>query len=580
MHDNHNYMNDNLIEKSEYYTPINIKKLPIPDISFIKKTNNQFDNNKISPLSKVGLSIINSNGTTIDENNNYYSNKKKINENYRIYKPKTNTVQIMSKENILNGYNSYRSIIPKNLNINNSMINSRGLSPNLENNFSINHNNADLNNPSNPGNIVINHSLNRKISLKNKMLAKNNIKKKSNTLEKSVNNSNLFNSCSVLDNSEMKSNFNTDLTASNSISPKINFTNFSKINNSIVLPKTNKSKITLSRNLNLNFLEKAITNENKQLDSYVNFLCDIPDDGAFLISHLKIIEASLDIELVYENYLINNGLIIDINYSKNCNKNTLILMLKRYFNVLKKELTVSNKIENKTNDEFFIFHNINKLYSKLIKLKIIIYGIIMLCYTQMSSDVNLKTQLKRIYSSYFGLFINFFDLFIYQQLSMNYPDIILNLKQDFSTKYSKIYKNYKVNKEARLSDTVFILIKNSDGILLMIKQFSNANFKYSSLKTFHTVLFDILKGFENRSINEVANIFLNCVLFCILNKSLNILKNEENSDINNNNNYYVLPYLPPIDNYYQYTLVLDLDETLIHYFYVSIIIIYLNSDTT
>ena len=28
------------------------------------------------------------------------------------------------------------------------------------------------------------------------------------------------------------------------------------------------------------------------------------------------------------------------------------------------------------------------------------------------------------------------------------------------------------------------------------------------------------------------------------------------------------PYLPEIDVKYQYTLVLDLDETLVHYFYV------------
>lgn len=29
------------------------------------------------------------------------------------------------------------------------------------------------------------------------------------------------------------------------------------------------------------------------------------------------------------------------------------------------------------------------------------------------------------------------------------------------------------------------------------------------------------------------------------------------------------PYLPAIDNKYNYTLVLDLDETLVHFFYVN-----------
>ena len=33
------------------------------------------------------------------------------------------------------------------------------------------------------------------------------------------------------------------------------------------------------------------------------------------------------------------------------------------------------------------------------------------------------------------------------------------------------------------------------------------------------------------------------------------------------------PFLPPIDPKYVYTLVLDLDEPLVHYFYVSLILI-------
>jgi len=44
---------------------------------------------------------------------------------------------------------------------------------------------------------------------------------------------------------------------------------------------------------------------------------------------------------------------------------------------------------------------------------------------------------------------------------------------------------------------------------------------------------------------------------------------QSNDPVNLNPNIPNLPFLPPIKSFYEYTLVLDLDETLIHYFMVN-----------
>lgn len=89
------------------------------------------------------------------------------------------------------------------------------------------------------------------------------------------------------------------------------------------------------------------------------------------------------------------------------------------------------------------------------------------------------------------------------------------------------------------------------------------------MKPFHNAIFDILKDFEKYSVNNLANLILGNILFCHLENNFNKNRRKIKEDpIKDESN---LNFLPPIDNKYIYTLVLDLDETLIHFFYVNII---------
>ena len=135
-------------------------------------------------------------------------------------------------------------------------------------------------------------------------------------------------------------------------------------------------------------------------------------------------------------------------------------------------------------------------------------------------------------------------------------------------------------------------------------------FKLGYFKPIHTICFDLMRNNEKYSIAEIAYVSFNYVLFSLniapnsgpggitgqLSSSVNVLE-DKNTSTNNGNgaiknivfggfpgfggggglgglsNLFNMPtisppYLPPIDsNKYKFTLVLDLDETLIHFFY-------------
>lgn len=76
--------------------------------------------------------------------------------------------------------------------------------------------------------------------------------------------------------------------------------------------------------------------------------------------------------------------------------------------------------------------------------------------------------------------------------------------------------------------------------------------------------------FEKFDPKSLSKLITENILYGLINKIDNnmiiIPEENKNNEINNQGNSY---FLPKIASNYEYTLVLDLDETLIHYFYVS-----------
>ena len=109
--------------------------------------------------------------------------------------------------------------------------------------------------------------------------------------------------------------------------------------------------------------------------------------------------------------------------------------------------------------------------------------------------------------------------------------------------------------------------KNIDKSSNSLKYYSTLNLKYSLIKPYGDSLNQLIISTERKTLKQYSNIILNTLLFGELEVNRNKLLTRQML-INSINN--IPPYLPPIDSKYKYTLVLDMDETLIHFFFTHI----------
>lgn len=95
------------------------------------------------------------------------------------------------------------------------------------------------------------------------------------------------------------------------------------------------------------------------------------------------------------------------------------------------------------------------------------------------------------------------------------------------------------------------------------------------MRPFCSVILQLGKSIEKNSLTFLANILINHVLFSILweeKQKLSDSKHGNNGLVHSfqhRGNEMEEPFLPVMKNKFTYTLVLDLDETLIHYFIVN-----------
>ena len=533
----------------------------------------QGNTNKENDINKDN--IIRKNETVIPEANNF--------ANDNIINDTMSTIQnpiFKGKQNKLNNGSS-------------SLIGNAGMSiisPNLNN---LNNTNIKKNN--------INNIFTK--NEKNKKAIKGNIKVIPSNSSSIYTNKSISNSLSSIGSmiiNTNNSNNNIKIPSSRGFSQnKSNNTNKYAIANS--LPDINMGR-SVSTNKKINNIDNDLINilkdENnsikgndlENIDLSMNFLKDLSSNNTTFVAFLQLIQTHMDIELLLDstdnngNNLFRRKAINTINSDKIYKLNNL---LNNYFNILSAIYLKNNNNKIAPIDNFFLYQSINVIFHKCIKIQICLFCAILVTISQLATfEINtmIKNHFHQIIKEISNPLLTIFETFIKEEINLNYPELItINLRPDFNDHYNKLHKIKKFTQNYKNSELINLISKNLDKCVNSMKYYSTLNLKYSSIKPFGDALNQLLYSLDRKTLYQFGIISLKTLLFGELEenkkKSMqNCMPSNLNKNINNysmgssiiNNIKDFAPFLPPINPKYKYTLVLDMDETLIHYFFTHI----------
>ena len=391
-----------------------------------------------------------------------------------------------------------------------------------------------------------------------------------------INNNNNINSnrkkIKLKGNIKVNSTFNKGDSANSTLPISIP-NNFNSISNDVSrnLINSNSNQNITNRKINNNIINK--NNNLSSVDNSVNFLRDFSNEPNTFILFLKLLQNHMDIEIAIDNVLGGNRNNVFRRKTNVVITNETIFRLSKlinnYFNII--STIYCNNNNQIVNDNFFLFQYMNNLFHKSIKVQMLIFSSLLVTLNQLGLyeiSSMIKNHFHKIIKELANPILNLFELFIHEELNINYPDMIkTNLRTDFNDRFNKLYIENKISKGYKNSEILSMINKNIDKSSNSLKYYSTLNLKYSLIKPFGDSLNQLLISIERKNLKQYSNIILNTILFGELEVNRNKLLTRQML-INSINN--IPPYLPPIDSKYKYTLVLDMDETLIHFFFTHI----------
>ena len=587
------------------------------ELNDINNNNNNNNNNgvtQINNITNINIHIYQAN----DNNSNQVPNQiiENIPKNESIPKDNPVITEFNNFQNLSsNSFMNNNNINTNNISFQNSTYKAKQTIPNNNYSPSIMANGGlsiiNLNNLNQKKNNISN--IFNKNNEKNNNSFQNNIKIiKTNSLNNSNNTNKITNNSMSSIGSMIMNNSNniikTQKTSRGVSQNKININNNRYMGNSF--PEINKGRsISINKknsgtehNLNALLKEEKNTNDNhiENIDISMNFLKDLSNNTTNFVSFLQLIQTHMDIEILL-NSTENNGnnlfkrklIINNINNEKIIKLNKL---LNTYFNILssiylKKEIIIISNTQQSTSpiDNFFLYQSLNIIFHKSIKLQICLFCSILITLSQIGIyEINtmIKNHFHQILKDILNPLLNIFETFIKEEINLNYPELItINLRPDFNEHYNKLHKIQKFMNNYKNSDIISFISKNLDKCVNSLRYYSTLNLKYSNIKPFGDALNQLLFSIDKKNLNQFSTIVLNTILFgelesnrsrsmqnC-LNSNVNLINKLNigligSSIVNNINDFP--PFLPPINPKYKYTLVLDMDETLIHYFFTTI----------
>ncbi len=248
----------------------------------------------------------------------------------------------------------------------------------------------------------------------------------------------------------------------------------------------------------------------------------------------------------------------------------LLLIYKGYFEI-------TYKLFNGQNGNIFRDIKLFSIYTKLIKEQLIVIILLFLNCIFLSNEEFINNLNSGLYDIWFEVYI---------LISNYYSNYIINLVH-LSTKkerdvdlislkkyYSNNFPPSKIKGEQYLNS----IEKNTIRCLELIKNYIILTLNFSKLKGYSYIINYLLDSVDTKKLTFLVNYNIFYGELKSLSKHKKLLKINNTKNIinknNNNINESILntetPYLPPLDyGNYKYSLVVDLDETLIYSFLLN-----------
>ena len=322
----------------------------------------------------------------------------------------------------------------------------------------------------------------------------------------------------------------------------------------------------VAKNNNNNNNNIIINNENRINNIIVEKENQINKeiDENIIEIHFKLWEIMINIELHSENKLALGN------------------QIKRILNLMETDFIPNNLNNNKIILDIFINSQLNFTYNKIIKIFFILITYIKFLIIDFNFETTIKSNIKRLLSLINENFLLILSnqVFIKDTLAEN--NSCSKIKKEFAESYSKIIKQKKIKKNYKDQLNTFCnnINKNLEIVISTVKQFSNNFFKIGYFNPIHNIFLDVFRLIDTYKVEDISSIIINNVLYFILKCSQNDKKNYAPKLVSftpGTNPLAALGFinvpapflkkLPPEIETSTYTLVLDLDETLVHFFY-------------
>ena len=332
----------------------------------------------------------------------------------------------------------------------------------------------------------------------------------------------------------------------------------------------NKQKTAVSKNNKNNATDNIISKAiNKS--SYINEK-DILDLEKNIKNSLNTFLNVLHIHGKIENEFINI-----IENSKN-NKDIKDIY-KNLFELLNNFFEQFNS-ENKIDFNFFIQNELNKMIQRSLELllsyhSIIFINIILLSVNDSISIVNVQydTHFKKISKIIYNIFYKliYVDLKNRNAFQKNFS----YLKDFIENELNKLMiKNYHFNLNKKNTEQIVSFFnKLIDTSLSELKELTET-MRFSPIAPAANSIKLLIISINKKNFLSFVDVINNVIIYSLLNQNIEIayknMLNDKNSDVEIIYCRNSVPYLPKISQEKSYTLILDMDETLIHYFYSKV----------